>query len=71
MMEGEAPGTDRRRIAAVSVGIGFLAGGAAVLGVVEALSRCWSAASAYNQGLLGGVGGSRRPSSRFCWSSSS
>ncbi|BBL68791.1 PQQ-binding-like beta-propeller repeat protein [Methanoculleus chikugoensis] len=52
MMEGEAPGTDRRRIAAVSVGIGFLAG-AAVLGVVEALSRCWSAASAYNQGLLG------------------
>ena len=52
MMEGEAPGTGRRRIAAVSVGIGFLAG-AAVLGVVEALSRCWSAVSAYNQGLLG------------------
>mgnify|MGYP000962524526 FL=1 len=52
MMEGEAPGTDPRRIAAVSVGIGFLAG-AAFLGVVEALSRCWSTVSAYNQGLLG------------------
>ena len=52
MMEEEAPETGRRRIAAVSVGIGFLAG-AAVPAVVEALSRCWSTVSAYNQGLLG------------------
>lgn len=42
----------RRRIAAVSIGIGLLAG-AAFLGVVVGLSRCWSAPFAYNQSLLG------------------
>ncbi|WP_214084011.1 hypothetical protein [Methanoculleus sp.] len=42
----------RQRIVAVSVGIGLLAG-AAFLGVVEALSRCWSDPSVYNQGFLG------------------
>ena len=52
MMEGEAPGTGRIRIVAIPVGTGLLAG-AAVPGVVGALSRCWSALSAYNQGLLG------------------
>jgi len=41
-----------RRIVATAVGIGLLAG-AAFLGVVEALSRCWSDPSAYNQGFLG------------------
>ena len=50
MMEEQPPVT--RRIAAVSIGIGFLAG-AAVLGVVGALTRYWSAPSAYNQALLG------------------
>lgn len=42
----------RRYIVAVPAGIGLLAG-AAFLGVVEALSRCWSDPSAYNQGFLG------------------
>lgn len=52
MIEGEAPGTGHRRIVAIPVGTGLLAG-AAVPGVVGALSRCWNALSAYNQGLLG------------------
>ncbi|KLK88082.1 hypothetical protein SZ63_03160 [Methanoculleus sediminis] len=53
MMEEQPPApVQRRRIAAVSIGIGLLAG-AAFLGVVEALSRCWSDPSAYNQGFLG------------------
>lgn len=53
MTEEQPPApVPRRRIAATAVGIGFLAG-AAFPGVVEALSRCWSAASTYNRGLLG------------------
>ncbi len=46
------PRPGRQHIVAVSVGIGLLAG-AAFLGVVEALSRCWSDPSAYNLGFLG------------------
>jgi hypothetical protein len=50
--QAPVPRPGRRRIAGTAVGIGLLAG-AAFLGVVEALSRCWSDPSAYNQGLLG------------------
>ncbi len=47
-----APRPGRQRIAGTAVGIGLVAGAAFLL-VVEALSRCWSDPSAYNQGLLG------------------
>ncbi|KUL01860.1 MAG: hypothetical protein XE10_0881 [Methanoculleus marisnigri] len=46
------PRPGRRRIVGTAAGIGLLAG-AAFLGMVEVLSRCWSDPSAYNQGFLG------------------
>ncbi|WP_332450061.1 hypothetical protein [Methanoculleus sp.] len=52
MIEEKAPGMGRGRIVGAAVGIGLL-GGAAFLGVVEALSRCWIGLFGYTRSLAG------------------